>query len=346
MPEKKLLPTKEIGSLRKPSWLLETLRSRKATREEKDLARDEAALVNIKLLEGVGLDYVYDGEARRIEMYEYPVRYIDGFKFAGLVRSFDNRYYKKARVVGPVRLRENYHLDEFRFVMRWAAKTPKIPVTGPYTIADWSYNEYYRDKEELAVELARNVIRPLLKELVEAGAHVIQVDEPAATTHPDEVPMFVEAFNESVYGVDADIHVHICYSGDNYRSLYPHVLNLRASHYALEFANRDTWELGVDDSHRVGYDFLRLMREYGDPRTLGLGVVDVHTDSMEPPELVRDRIIYAAKLLDDPWKLMVNPDCGLRTRSRRVALQKLETMMKGVELARAALRATNPVANV
>ncbi|MGC9177765.1 MAG: hypothetical protein ACP5G6_05020, partial [Conexivisphaera sp.] len=101
----------------------------------------------------------------------------------------------------------------------------------------------------------------------------------------------------------------------------------------------------VDDSHRVGYDFLRLMREHGDPRTLGLGVVDVHTDSMEPPELVRDRILYAAKLLGDPWKLMVNPDCGLRTRSRRVALQKLETMMRGVELARAALRATNPKAD-
>ncbi|MFP3283786.1 MAG: hypothetical protein RXP97_06975 [Nitrososphaeria archaeon] len=341
MPEgregRKLLPTKEIGSLRKPAWLLDFLRSGKPTPEEKEFARDEAALVNIKMLEGVGLDYVYDGEARRIEMYEYPVRYIEGFEFAGLVRSFDNRYYRKARVVGPVGLRENYHLKEFQFVRRWAARTPKIPVTGPYTIADWSYNEYYGGKEELAVELARNAIRPLLRGLVEAGASVIQIDEPAATAHPDEVPLFVEAFNESVYGIDAEIHVHICYSGDNYRSLYPHALELKATHYALEFANRDTWEPGTDDEHRVGYDFLRMMREHADPRTLGLGVVDVHTDRMEPPELVRDRILYAARALGDPWKLMVNPDCGLRTRSREVALRKLETMMRGVELARGSL---------
>ena len=333
----RILPIKEIGSLKKPGWLIRYLRARGVSEEEKELARDEAALVNIKALESIGLDYVYDGEIRRVEMYEYPVRYIEGFTFAGIVRSFDNKYYKKARCTGPLRLKGNYHLEEFLFVKEHAVKTPKIPVTGAYTLAEWSYNEYYPTKEDFALAIAKEVIRPLLKGLVDAGARVIQIDEPAATTHPDEMGMFTNVFNESVYGIDAEIHVHICYSGNNYRSLYPHVLGIRASHYALEFANRDGWELGVDKDSRIGYEFLERMREYGDPRTIGLGVVDVHTDEIEPPELIRDRILYAVKVLGDPGKVMVNPDCGLRTRRRSVAFRKLRNMAEGAELARKAL---------
>lgn len=337
MDEDRILPIKEIGSLKKPDWLLRYLRAREVSEEEKELARDEAALVNIKILESIGLDYVYDGEIRRVEMYEHPVKYIEGFTFAGVVRSFDNKYYKKARCVGPLRLKENYHLDEFLFVKEHATKTPKIPVTGAYTLADWSYNEYYPDKEDFALAIAKEVIRPLLKGLVEAGAGVIQIDEPATTTHPDEMEMFTRVFNESVHGIDADIHVHICYSGNNYRSLYPHVLEIEASHYALEFANRDSWELGVSKDIRVGYEFLERMREHDDPRTIGLGVVDVHTDRIEPPELIRDRILYAVDVLKDPSKVMVNPDCGLRTRRRSIAFRKLENMARGAELAREAL---------
>jgi len=60
----------------------------------------------------------------------------------------------------------------------------------------------------------------------------------------------------------------------------------------------------------------------------------VHVDKIEPPELVRDRILYAAKALGDPSKIYVNPDCGLRTRSRTIAFEKIKSEVKGAELAR------------
>lgn len=329
----RVLLTKEIGSLRKPRWLLKYVKSKGVSEEEKRIARDEAALVNIKILESIGLDYVYDGEVRRVEMYEYPIRHIQGFEFVGNVRSFDNKYYRKARCVGPVKLVKNYHMDEFLFVKRHAVKLPKIPVTGAYTLAEWSFNEYYQSKEEFAISLARNVIRPLIKELVDVGARVVQIDEPAATTHPDEIKLFVEVFNESVRGVNAEIHLHICYSAD-YRLLYPHILEAKAHHYALEFANRDSWSLGTGDEARPGYEFLKTIREYGDVKSIGVGVIDVHTDDIEPPELIRDRVLYAVKVIGDPARVMVNPDCGLRTRSRPIAFKKLEAMVRGVNEAR------------
>lgn len=330
--------TQEIGSLKKPEWFLKYLRNPNVSEEDKERARDDLAFLNLKMLEHIGLDYVYDGEARRVEMYEYPIKHIEGFSFAGRVRSFDNKYYRKAICIGPVKYRENYHAKEFLFVKEHASKIPKIPITGPYTLVDWSYNEFYPTKEDFLFAMGRDVIRPLLKDLEKLGAEVIQIDEPAATTHPDEIPLFIELFNKTVEGIKAKITVHICYSGDEYRSLFPHIAGMKATQFALEFANRDTRELGVDDERRKGYRALKLFREYDLKKEIGLGVIDVHTNFIEDPKLIRDRILYAAKILGDPELIYVNPDCGLRTRDRKVSFQKLKNMVEGVKLAKEALK--------
>ena len=52
---------------------------------------------------------------------------------------------------------------------------------------------------------------------------------------------------------------------------------------------------------------------------------------------IRDRILYAAKALGDPTKIYVNPDCGLRTRTREVSFDKIRSIVKGAELARKAV---------
>ena len=112
----KLFPTQEIGSLKTPADMLKKVKDPNVSDEEKIKIRNDAAILNIKTLEDIGLDIVYDGEVRRVEMYEEPVRYVDGFEFAGRVRSWDNKYYNKARVVGPVAFKQNFHAEEFNFV--------------------------------------------------------------------------------------------------------------------------------------------------------------------------------------------------------------------------------------
>ncbi|MGH9910614.1 MAG: hypothetical protein ACRD32_08235, partial [Nitrososphaerales archaeon] len=326
------------GSLKKPEWLLELVRNNQISDEDKAKARNDAAYLNIKTLEDIGLDIIYDGEVRRVEMYEYPVRYINGFEFAGLVRSWDNKYYKKARCVSRVAYKTDFHLEEFKFVKDSSNRTIKVPVTGPYTLADWSYNEYYDSKEEFVIDLAHNVVRPLIMDLVKHGAQVIQIDEPAATTHPSEMKIFAEAINECAKGVEAKITVHACYSGNDYQALVPYAAEIKATQFALEFANRDSWRLGTTDDVRNGYSVLRSLKEHGFNGEVGLGVVDVHVDEMESAELVRDRLLYAAKVLGDPTKVYANPDCGLRTRTRSVAFEKLRRVVQGAELARQELK--------
>ncbi|MGQ0548826.1 MAG: hypothetical protein ACT4PY_04050 [Armatimonadota bacterium] len=362
-----VFPTQEIGSLAKPAWLVKATRGQKPSggdlqeldrwaerlgidgtdelkallasdHPDKERVRDWGAIFAIRLQEAAGLDVVYDGEARRVEMYEYPVRRVAGFRFYGHVRSFDNRYYRKAAVVERVRLVEPFHLDELRFVKSVARKPVKIPITGPYTLADWSFNEYYlkavdssvRDlkartyaaKRAFTLDLAREVLQPTLQALASAGADWIQIDEPAAATHPEEVPILVEAFNEAVGDVKAKLSIHICYS--DYRLLYPDLLKARVDHLALEFKNTGD------------FNIVQLFRDQGDPRELGLGVLDVHSDVIETPEEVKEKLLGAAAVLGAD-RIWANPDCGLRTRTWDVAFAKLQNLVEGARLARESL---------
>lgn len=334
---RKYFPTQEIGSLKKPSWLLSIVKDPTISDEDKVKARNDAALLNIRTLENIGLDIIYDGEVRRVEMYEEPVRHIKGFEFAGRVRSWDNKYYRKARVIGDVGYKGNFHSNEFKFIKENSKHDIKIPVTGAYTLADWSFNEFYKSKSDFVIALAKKVVRPLIKDLVKAGARLIQIDEPAATTHPAEMEIFRESINESVKGINAKFVIHACFSGNEYTVLAPQMPEIKVHQYTLEFANRDSWNLGISDKERKGYHVLKLFKEYGFKGEIGIGVTDVHIDKIETPRLIRDRIIYSAKALGDPSKIYVNPDCGLRTRTRGVAFEKLNAMVEGTRMARMAI---------
>ena len=344
----KLFPTQEIGSLPKAT---PELIDRWSGRVQLPPVRLDASLAerrsrfNVAFLKAAGLDIVFDGEAHRIEMAEHPYRSIRGAEFVGHVRSFDNKYFRKAAIREQPALVAPYHHDEFAF-LKQASGVPlaalKVPVTGPYTLAEWAYNDYYlaretdryrragrtRAQRELVLALARNVLRPTLEDLVGQGATLVQIDEPALGTHPEETALAVEGFETAVRGLAAEFSIHICYS--DYRKMLPALLEARSCReWAWEFANREA--PGHDP-----YELLRLFRQYGDDRRIGLGVLDVHRDVLESPELVADRIARAGRYLGEPTRLRINPDCGLRTRSWEVIWAKLRNMVAGAEIARRA----------
>src|ERR687893_839730 len=373
--------TREIGSLAKPGWRVKAIAGRPVeerdveeargwgqslgidpeelaeilrkgegfTDEEKQKIQDYAALYGIRLLENAGLDVVYDGEQRRSEMYDHAVRHATGFETRGTVRSFDNKYYTKAAVVEKPLVEGAYDLEEFEFVRSHTERVVKVPLTGAYTIVDWSYDEYYarngamlgaaRERAEarwrFGVDVARDVVRPNVAGLVEAGAEWVQIDEPAATTRPEEVPLVVETFNATREDIDVRASMHICFS--DYTALFPHIEDLDGCYeLQLEFSNRDSLELGRKAEDRPGYDILPMFRQSAWGGKIGLGVIDIHTDFVEPAELVRDRILHASEVLG-PERIEVNTDCGLRTRTWEVSLEKMKNMVEGTRLAEAAL---------
>ncbi|MDW8083760.1 MAG: hypothetical protein RMI49_00960 [Candidatus Caldarchaeum sp.] len=307
---------------------------------------DWACLYGLRFFESAGLDIVYDGEQRRVEMYEHPLQYVEGFEFRGVVRVWDNEFYRKAAIISRPRLLRPYHLDELQFNKRHARKPLKVPVTSAYTLADWSFDEYYvmrasgRDflekstaaKREFVLDLTEQVIRPVLKALDEEGVDYIQLDEPAAATKPYESDLVVESINMAVKGLRSKIAVHICYT--DYESLFPALLELKADVLSISCSNADSKTPGVEPEKRKGFEILKVFREYDCPFKLAPGLIDVHTDFVEPADLVRDRLLYAVKLVGEPGKLVACNDCGLRTRSWDVAYKKQLNLVAGTALAR------------
>jgi 5-methyltetrahydropteroyltriglutamate--homocysteine methyltransferase len=374
--------THEIGSLAKPPWLVKTNAGRPLDDSDLEHARtwgqrlgvdDHAELLEVlrqdnpdpaelgrwasryalRLLETAGLDVVYDGEQQRTEMYAWAIAHSNGFEPRGTVRSFDNKYYSKSAVTGPVSLREPYHNAEFEFLKSVAERELKIPVTGAYTLAVWSYDEHYatqRDRlgahaarakdlearREFTLDIARNVIRPNLEALIGLGATWIQIDEPGASTEADELDIFAESFNASVEGLDCFFSTHLCFS--DYELFFPAIEAMSGCRqYCVGFANYDSRELGTSGADRPGYEVISKFRDLPYEPILAVGVLDIHTDFIESPELVRDRILYAVDVFGHPARIHVCPDCGLRTRSWEIAYEKLNNMVEGTRLAEEAL---------
>lgn len=382
----KALLTHEIGSLSKPNWRVKGFAGKHVIKSDVEEARSWgqrlevqgyeelvelleespippnrrgdlwrwSSIYGLRLLESAGLDVVYDGEQQRTEMYEAAVSLADGFDFLGHVRSFDNKYYKKAAVVGPISLRAPFHDKEFEFLSGKATAELKVPITGAYTIADWSFDQHYFKGEDFTssvaqrrsdrrsarrqfiLDVSRNLIRPNLESLMQLGASWIQIDEPGGSTGPDELDLFVESFNESVKGLAGFFSTHLCFS--DYDLFFPAIEGMTGCRqFCVGFANNDARDLGVSSNARPGYRIIKKFADLPYKPALGLGVLDIHSDFVEPPELVRDRVLYAVDVFGDPERIHVCPDCGLRTRTWDVAYEKLRNMVAGVELAKVQL---------
>lgn len=335
---------------------------RKPTQEEESVLADFNSLLYVRLQEAVGLDFVYDGEARRAEMYQHVATRVNGFeKTPEMIRSRGPDSWRMAVCVAPPKLKEGsldgLIIKEFDFVHKHARSQTKVPIDDPYMIAVMSDNRYYIEtlrirygndprrlryeaKRAFTLALAQDIIRSQVEAVIERGAKWVQLDIPAATLDIEHIPIMVEGVNTVVDGIEnVKFSLHICYprrvsltEKSGYELLFPSILelNLNVNHISLELANADQYEKDITVFARY-----RNQRAF----ELGVGVIDITLEQqqrgvIETPEIVRNRILRATQILGDPKLLFVAPDCGLRQLQLDRCLRLYETMIKGAELAR------------
>ncbi len=319
-----VLPTTSVGSFPKPPYLLEA--RRKVSRKQIDTA-ELAALERrateewIRRQEEIGLDILVDGEMYRGDMVAFFADQMEGFKIAGLVRSYGNRYYPKPAVVAPVGRPKPLTVDWFTFAQGLTSRPVKGMITGPYTIAEWSFNEYYPTRRELVLELARALHEEAV-DLEKAGARYIQIDEPAIHTRPDEdFELAVEAMEIVTRGLGAYTVTHVCY-GDVPR-IYPAMLRLAVNQLDLALKNED-------------FGLLETFRAPHFTKDIGAGVIDAHSHRVESPDQVADGIRRTLRVIPLP-QVYISPDCGLKTRTVEEAVGKLTAMVEGTRRVRGEL---------
>lgn len=310
-----LLPTTAVGSFPKPPYLLEARRKASEGRmstEELRRLEERATREWIEIQEQLGMDVLVDGEMYRGDMVAYFAEHLSGFTSSGLVRSYGNRYYRKPIIVGEIEWNGPITVEWWKFAQGLTDRPVKGMVTGPYTMMDWSFNEYYPSRREACLALAE-VIHREVKALADAGAKIIQVDEPAISARPEELPGFaIEAMEIVIKGVDAYLINHICYGA--FEFIYPEMLRLPVHNFDLEMSNSEL-------------DLVELFKEHPFTKDISFGVVDVHSHVVETKEEVERRIWQALEVLR-PEQVWVDPDCGLKTRTAGEAIGKLKAMVE------------------
>lgn len=312
-----LFPTTSVGSFPKPDNLKEVrskhLRGEASFEELRDAERI-ATEFWIRTQEEIGIDVLVDGEQYRGDMVTYFAENMPGFEIGGLIRSYGNRYYNKPIIVSQVKWPGPITVGWWKFAQSLTSNPVKGMLTGPYTIMDWSFNEYYSDRKSACFALAGE-IRKEVEALIEAGAKIIQIDEPATSVRPGELNIVIEAMHIVTDRLPAYFVTHICY-GD-FQSIYPDMLEIPVDNFDLELANSNL-------------DMLRLFKEHPFTKHISFGVVDVHTHEIESVDTVKERIKSALQVLPKE-AIWIDPDCGLKTRTVGEAIEKMKVVVEAAK---------------
>ena len=345
-----MIPTEPIGSIPRPSRLIEALALRAGTDPSLDQLCDEAVKDTIERFEATGSPVITDGEQRKYHnFWTYSVEGLpntspDGFKIpfkAGHIR-------RMLRLTGgPFRYKR--HADSYLDVaLRYARVPVKQAVISPSALS------LMYPSDEIPGYPRQQFIDDLLGEhetevrnCIRKGAHKVQIDftegRLAVKIDPTGglLQRFIELNNLALSRFTPDerrsIGVHTCPGGDrdsthsadvDYAELLPSLFNLRVGNFYIALS-------GEPDRVRV----LKIIQKYIKPEhRVFVGVVSPIDPRVETPEEVRDRVMEAARYIPLE-QLGTTDDCGFspfcddRSTTRETAFAKISSRVLGTELA-------------
>jgi 5-methyltetrahydropteroyltriglutamate--homocysteine methyltransferase len=198
-------------------------------------------------------------------------------------------------------------------------------VPGPFTMSQQAQNDFYPGAGELALDYAA-AVNEELRDLVAAGADVVQIDEPYLQARPEAASEYaLPAIARALEGIEAETALHTCFG-------YAAIVHTRLTGYPF-LAELDACpadQISIEAAQpRLDPELLEQLPS----KKIVLGVLDLGDMEVETPEVVADRI-RAALRHADPERLLVAPDCGMKYLPRDVARGKLRAMVGGARIVR------------
>lgn len=294
-----------------------------------DLAGAETQMTRLAIEEQVaaGLDVVTDGQIRWNDPVSYLAGKLQGVRINGLLRLFDTNFYFRQPVLAdrPARTRELV-VGDFA-VARETLKTAggngrrlKPVLTGPYTLARLSLAESEEMRSlEARVAAYTEALAAELGALADAGAELVQIDEPSILLFQADWPLFSQAIGHLVRARDearrrgrkidliVQVYFHDC------APLYEKLIGLPVDGVGLDFSYNP--------------QLADLVAREGSPVPLGLGIVDGRNTKLERPE---DAARQLERMLPriTGQRAWLGPSCGLEYLPRDRARAKLGLLGK------------------
>jgi len=336
------LLTSVVGSHAHPGWFAAGIAA--AERGEfgpADLAEmlDDGVDVAIRDQEAAGIDIVSDGEMRRAGFFTAEFyRHLTGMRALPPDRLLGagahdalHRFAVDEPIAAPNGLGV---VGEYVAARSRTTRPLKVTLPGPYTLSGrlvTGPGEVYPTRVA-AAEAFVEILGAEIRGLVDAGADIIQVDEPSPAIHPDAPADFAALFNAAVEPAlgRARLGAHLCFGNflgrplapRTYRPILAPMLRFDVDELVLEFANRELAEIGI----------LREIVDAG--RDVAAGVVDVKSSYVETAADVAARIDAILGTGIPPQRLTLVPDCGFSQTARHLAVPKLHALVDGRDLVR------------
>jgi len=335
-----LLPTTVVGSYPQPDWLVDREMLSKGVPRTRlhelwrvsepylEQAQNDATILAIRDMEQAGIDIITDGEIRRESYSNRFANALDGIddKQPAMVISKAGIETPIPRVVGKITRTHAVEVKDLEFLKANTNRQCKITLPGPFTLGKQAKDEYYHDDEAMVMDFAAAVNAEALA-LQEAGADIIQFDEPWLRQDPDAANRYaVKAINRALQGLTIPTVVHLCFGyaavvkgqKPTGYSFLPGLSDSIAQQISIEAA-QPKLDLGVL-SDLAG-------------KKIMLGVLDLGTNSIETAEQVAARIRAGLKFVRAE-NLIPAPDCGMKYMPREVAFGKLQALVQGAKIVR------------
>lgn len=337
------LLTTVVGSYPQPTWLVDQgalegrlvprVRAPELWRVSPDLleqAQDDATLLAIRDMEQAGVDIISDGEIRRESYSNRFATALGGVdpENPGSTMGRTGEPTPVPRITGPIRRTQPVQVRDVRFLRASTSRRVKVTIPGPFTMSQQAQNEYYGDDRALAMDYAEAVNQEV-KELFDAGADIVQLDEPWLQARVERAREFgIEAINRALEGVRDPTALHLCFG-------YAVAVRDKPSDYSFlpELEDTSVQMVSIEAAQpKLGLPVLSQLPS----KTVILGVLDLGDMNVERPETVAQRIRSALQHLP-PERLMLAPDCGMKYLPREVARGKLRSMVLGAAIVKSEL---------
>ncbi len=335
-----LIPTTLVGSYPQPDWLVDKavllgsgpprVRMRNVWRVPEAYlaeAQDDATLTAINDQERAGIDIVTDGEIRRESYFNRFANALDGIDLDNPAE-VPNRRGKATpvpRVVGPIRRTRPVQVRDVEFLRAHTDRPIKITIPGAFTMAKLALDEHYGDQEALIAAYA-TALNEEVRDLKNAGADVIQIDEPYMQANPEEADRFgIAAIDRALDGIPGPTIVHLCFG-------YAYVVKEKPAGYSF-LPQLDRCCAGAISIEAAQPELDPVILERLPSKTVLFGVISLGTNDVETPALVAERLRGALRHIA-PDRLVAAPDCGMKYLPRDVAFGKLKALVDGAAIVR------------
>ncbi len=209
-------------------------------------------------------------------------------------------------------------LSEFRNNKEGIEVSIKGIITGPSTIM-WDIPPFglgsYQSHEDLLDDLSE-VLVVVAKEMIKRGTSFIQIDEPIFSRHPELANSGAKAISTICEKINAKVvALHVC--GELNRSLFEKL----ASISGVDILDHEFSEF------QSNFDVIEREILVKMDKNVGLGVINRSRQYIESIESVK-RLIKRGISEYGADRIIIDPDCGLRTLPREVAKEKLRVMVQ------------------